>query len=151
MLEKLAAMIPRPPANPFLYHGIFAPHARDRPAAVSRARALAGKSAAAPGEERCSVRPKSPAEHEPEASRRTKHFSWAELLRRTFAIDVLACPGCGGKLRFLAAIEQRTVVEKILGHLNLPTGPPEAAPACQTAWLPGISPTDDISILPPID
>ena len=144
-------MIPRPPANPFLYHGIFAPHARDRPAAVSRARALAGKSAAAPGEERCSVRPKSPAEHEPETSRRTKHFRWAELLRRTFAIDVLACPGCGGRLRFLAAIEQSTLVEKILGHLNLPTGPPEPAPARQTAWPPGISPTDDISLLPSID
>jgi uncharacterized protein YbaR (Trm112 family) len=46
------------------------------------------------------------------------------LLERTFAIDVLACPQCGGRLRFLATIEERAVVEKILSHLGLPLEAP---------------------------
>jgi len=33
-----------------------------------------------------------------------------------FAIDVLACASCGGRLRFLAAIEDRPVVTKILAQ-----------------------------------
>jgi len=28
---------------------------------------------------------------------------WATLMRRTFAIDTLACPACGGRLRLLCA------------------------------------------------
>jgi uncharacterized protein YbaR (Trm112 family) len=42
-------------------------------------------------------------------------------MRRTFGFDVLACPGCGGRLRLLALIEHRTAVERILRHLVLPT------------------------------
>ena len=45
-------------------------------------------------------------------------------MRRVFAIDVLACAGCGGRLRFLATIEDPPVVTKILAHLGLPTERP---------------------------
>jgi hypothetical protein len=50
-------------------------------------------------------------------------------MRRVFAIDVLACAGCGGRLRFLATIEDPTVVAKILAHLGLPTAGPALMPA----------------------
>ncbi len=56
------------------------------------------------------------------------YFSWAELLRRVFEIDILAC-SCGGRLRFIATIEEPPVVERILRHLGLSTAMPEAAPA----------------------
>jgi hypothetical protein len=45
-------------------------------------------------------------------------------MRRVFALDVLACAGCGGRLRFLATIEDPPVVTKILAHLGLPTAGP---------------------------
>jgi hypothetical protein len=32
-------------------------------------------------------------------------FLWADLMRRTFGINVLACPRCGGRLRLIALIE----------------------------------------------
>ena len=35
---------------------------------------------------------------------RPRCLAWAELLRRVFAVDVLACPRCGGRMRVLAAI-----------------------------------------------
>jgi hypothetical protein len=72
---------------------------------------------------------------------RPRYFAWADLLRRVFAIDVLACP-CGGRLRLLATIEERTVVEKILTHLGLPVEPPRPSPARTPAWLPGVRGAD---------
>ena len=53
----------------------------------------------------------------------------AELMRRTFGIDVLDCPRCGGRLRLLALIERTRIVERILWHLGLPTDRPEPRPA----------------------
>ena len=50
-------------------------------------------------------------------------------MRRVFAIDVLACAGCGGRLRFLATIEDPPIVTKILAHLGLPTEGPALIPA----------------------
>jgi hypothetical protein len=57
-----------------------------------------------------------------------RYFAWAELLRRVFAIDILAC-ACGSRLRFITTIEDPVVVQRILHHVGLPTEAPEAAPA----------------------
>ena len=40
-----------------------------------------------------------------EAVLRPRRLAWAELLRRVFAVDVLECPHCGGRMRLLAAIQ----------------------------------------------
>jgi hypothetical protein len=50
-------------------------------------------------------------------------------MRRTFGIDVLACPGCGGRLRLIALIDQPAVIARVLTHLGLPTQVPAAARA----------------------
>jgi hypothetical protein len=49
--------------------------------------------------------------------------------RRSFEIDVLACPECGGRLRLLATIESPAVVRKILSHLGIPAECPRPAAA----------------------
>ena len=56
-------------------------------------------------------------------------MSWAQLLKRVFAINITTCPQCGGPLTILAAIEDPAVIVKILAHLGLPTGAPSPAPA----------------------
>jgi hypothetical protein len=53
---------------------------------------------------------------------------WAKLMRRTFAIDVLRCARCGGRLRLLAAITDRATARKILEHIGLPAAPAMARP-----------------------
>jgi hypothetical protein len=68
---------------------------------------------------------------------RPKYHSWADLLSRTFQIDALACPGCGGRLPLISTIEHRAVIDKILRHLGLPTDTPEPSPPRHPAWLPG--------------
>jgi hypothetical protein len=50
-------------------------------------------------------------------------------MRRTFGLDVLACPRCGGRLRLVALIEEAAVVDRILRHLGLPTAIPAPRPA----------------------
>jgi hypothetical protein len=47
------------------------------------------------------------------------------LLRKVFAIDVRACPDCGGRLELIAFIAQPDVARRILDHLGLAAqGPP---------------------------
>jgi hypothetical protein len=38
--------------------------------------------------------------------------------RAAFAIDVLACPNCGGRLRLIATIHDPAVIQQILAHLG---------------------------------
>ena len=59
----------------------------------------------------------------------SRRSTWAELLRRVFALDVLTCPHCGGPRRLIAQLTDPIVVRKILGHLGHPTEPPRPAPA----------------------
>ena len=63
------------------------------------------------------------------ARRRVRGQLWAELMRRTFGFDVPSCPRCGGRLHLSALIEQAAVVQRMLGHLGLPTEVPVPRPA----------------------
>ena len=123
-LERLAVLTPRPRINLVLYYGVLAPRAHGRAAAV----AWAGPTHADRPSE---ATPAASDPHEPDESsaRRSGAYLWAELMRRTFGFDVLACPRCGGRLRLLALIQHRTAVERILRHLDLPTERPEPWPA----------------------
>ena len=45
---------------------------------------------------------------------------WPEaLMRRSFDVDVQACPRCGGRLRLLALLEAGVATARILRHLGL--------------------------------
>ncbi len=133
-LENLAVIIPRPRINLLLYHGAFAPRGRchSGPVVVEDApHRVAPPARGSPG-----AAPEGGAP--PAAYVRPSHFPWADLLRRVFAIEVLACSDCGGRLRLLATIEERAVVEKILTHLGLSAAPPCPSPARTPAWRPGV-------------
>ncbi|MCA1651714.1 MAG: transposase [Acidobacteria bacterium] len=96
LLERLAALTPRPRVNLILYYGVLAPRAPWRAAlvpATSHAIAVSdgGLSMEADGEE-----------NRPGASR-SGRISGPSLMRRTFGLDVLACSRCGGRLRLVGA------------------------------------------------
>lgn len=63
-------------------------------------------------------------EANPSASRVRRGWRWADLMRRVFAIDVLAYARCGGRLRFIATLEASETTRRILRHLDLPTAVP---------------------------
>jgi len=56
-------------------------------------------------------------------------MSWARLLKRVFEIDIEHCLQCGGPLKIIAAIEDSTVIAKILSHLGLPARAPPRSSA----------------------
>jgi hypothetical protein len=116
------------------YHGAFAPRGRCHSGPVVVEHAPSPATTAANGSPGAAAEAAAP----PAAYVRPRHFAWADLLRRVFAFDVLACPDCGGRLRLLATIEERAVVEKILTHLGLAADPPCPSPARTPAWLPGV-------------
>src|SRR5262245_15880607 len=43
-----------------------------------------------------------------------QYWAWADLMRRAFDIDVLACPRCGGRLRLIATVEDPDAIRAIL-------------------------------------
>lgn len=54
-------------------------------------------------------------------------LDWAALLLQVFAIDVLECPKCMGRMKILAFITKPDVVRRILEHLDLPIAPPSSS------------------------
>ena len=70
-------------------------------------------------------------EAEPEADpcAKAQRQGWAELLQRTFAVDVLRCPTCGGRRHRVATLTDPLVARRILKHLRLRAEPPPLAPA----------------------
>ena len=58
--------------------------------------------------------PTAPRAPPPAGTVRPRHVAWAELLRRTFGLDVLACPDCGGRLRLVATIAKPQGIARIL-------------------------------------
>ena len=61
-------------------------------------------------------------------TRRT-YYSWAQLMRRVFGIDVLLCDRCGGRRKVLTFLTDPHVIGRILLHLGEPVELPEVAPA----------------------
>jgi hypothetical protein len=55
---------------------------------------------------------------------------WAELLRRIFEVDPLACPRCGEEMRIVAFVTEPKTIDRILDHLRrtAPTRPRPRAP-----------------------
>ena len=125
-LGRLAVLVPRPRINLILYHGVLAPRAAWRPEVVRRETSHDGSNAGVTE----ALTARAPEADTPEtARRRARGQCWAELMRRTFGFDVLACPRCGSRLRLIALIEEATVIERILGHLGVPTAIPAPHPA----------------------
>lgn len=103
-IGRLAALVPKPRVNLTRFHGVFSPNSKLRVKVV-------------PG--RLGVT-------ESQATSNTYSMTWAQRLKRVFAIEIEKCEKCGGKLsaarlRVIASIEDPDVIAKILTHLGLDT------------------------------
>lgn len=113
-MEKVAALVPRPRAHITRYHGAFAPHSK------VRSKIVKGKKL-----KETSIETSGPNTKEKSKSK----MSWAKLLNRVFNVDITQCQFCLGEVKVVAAILERSAIEKILNHLDLPTEPPVIHPA----------------------
>ena len=129
-LEKLAALVPPPRFNLVRYHGVLAPAARHRARVVPSGLAPTPGTGSAHAE--CEAVHSGSGHAEPERPHpgpRSRNYSWADLMRRVFEVDVLECPVCEGPMRILAAIHPPDTTRAILDCLGLPSRAPPVSPS----------------------
>jgi hypothetical protein len=60
--------------------------------------------------------------------RKSGYRPWAELLERTFGVDVLTCPSCQGRLRLLALVRNPAGITRYLTAAGELTEVPRRSP-----------------------
>jgi Putative transposase len=116
-MQRLAALVPRPRLHLIRLHGVLAPKAKLRALVVPQGLEV---------DEQAPTEVAVAGECKAEAVQAMPHrISWARLRKRVFDIDMQHCPDRGGgKLKIIAAILERPVIERILTHLGLDAQPP---------------------------
>ncbi|MFQ5764582.1 MAG: transposase, partial [Rhodospirillales bacterium] len=165
LVERLAALVPPPRAHQVRYSGILGPCASQRPRVVpatpeqqspvpdTQSNVTDGRSK--DREEPPSTSPPDLTGYDPAvmahadaeetpstgaaATRTRQRLTWAALMQRVFAADVLECPRCQGRMRIIATIREPATVRAILDCLDLPARAPPNEPPRPAAepLLPG--------------
>jgi len=124
LLRRLAALIPSPYLNLVRYHGILHNRSRFRDQLPPPDVDLGRPAAIEPCE------PSDPKKGDPGQSVpvRPRRLGWAQLLRRVLNVDALCCPKCATPMLVIAFITEPSVIQRILGHLNIPSSLQTIAP-----------------------
>ena len=127
-LERLVALIPAPKFHTTRYYGVLAsrsPHRRylpDKPTPL-----IDVEHGANDGQD--SGPPLAGSADKKQKPRKRKRISWAQLLKRTFKIDVLKCDKCGGRMKLVGVVFDQPTISTTLRALGLPVRAPPIAPA----------------------
>ena len=116
LLCRLAAAVPPPRYHTVKYAGVLASASPWRRRIAPRPQPVVADGCSA-----CTA----PPVDEPSPAKKTKggpntYRAWADLLRRTFAIDVLECPTCKGRMKLVA------IGDRAREHRPLPRSPRRA-------------------------
>ena len=126
LIEKLAVLVPPPHKHLVTYHGVLSSAAAWRKEIVPGGQGAASQAEPQPDE----VQPELP-------EQRPRRLLWAQLLQRTFGLDVLLCPQCGGRMKLLAAILDPVEIARLCENLGEPVESPPLPPSryqAQTSW-----------------
>ena len=116
LLCRLAAAVPPPRHHLVKYAGVLASASPWRSRIAPRP--MHGESA-----------PVAANDDETKPKRGARYRLWAELLARTFGIDVLRCMACGGRLKLLAVLADEKSVRRHLARGGERTDVPDRSPA----------------------
>ena len=121
LLCRLAASVPGPGFHTVRYGGVLAAAAEWRSLVVPAPPSQVEPSeSGAPGDQ--TEPPSRPPTH------RSRWRPWAELLKRSFSID-LCCPKCVATMKLKSFITRQSSLRRLLERLGEPTEPPPRAPA----------------------
>jgi hypothetical protein len=159
LIARLATLVPPPRVHAVRYHGVFAPNSKGRSRIVPQPASppvpeqpeaghhlVHDEPAAGPVPASRGETPRRDPDLEPA---RIYRVPWADLLKKVFAVDVLACPDCGGRLQLIAFIAEATVACRILDHLGLDSQGPPVARAQPPPELFDPGPDHDVAASPP--
>jgi hypothetical protein len=90
LLARLATLVPPPRVHGLRYHGVFAPNSKARQRVVPAAPEPVPPAPALKARTKTTEKPRRVKTLEQTA--RIHRIPWADLLRKVYAIDVLACP-----------------------------------------------------------
>lgn len=115
-IARLTALVPPPRMHMVHYFGVLAPNAKSRKLVVPE-----------PPE----IEDTDPCGHSiayeqitTGKSIRRRWIPWATMLLKVFAVDVLACPQCQGRMQRIAWITQPRVINAILACVEAMPQPP---------------------------
>ena len=111
LLCRLATSVPPPRFHTVKYAGVLAPASRWRSRLAPASPAQAAAASDEPG------RPDHAGATVP-----------GELLARTFAVDVLACPSCQGRMKLLALVKGPASIARYLATVGEATEVPQRSP-----------------------
>lgn len=114
LVEKLAALVPKPHENLLVYHGVLAGNAARRSEYIGFGRERSGRPTPPPISPSASIEPTPNAQQLPARMKR----GWATTMKRGLGVDVLVCPRCGERMRVVALVDHPGAVEKIARHLG---------------------------------
>ena len=117
LIEKLSVLIPAPRFHTLRFHGLLAPHSSWRSQIIPRPGDAVEQQvgAAGKGVESGAGSGSTPPSH-------SAGLSWAALLKRVFALDVLLCPSCGGRRRIVGVYTGGQRLRELLERLSLDDG-----------------------------
>jgi Putative transposase len=117
-IGRLVSLVPRPRAILTRFHGV-----------------LFWGGLPSNGKLRKRVIPEKPVPVQDKAEGKAKGYgmSWAQRLKRVFAIEIGRCDKCGGNVKVIASIEEPAVIERILKHLGRDGAAEVRQPGCTTA------------------
>jgi uncharacterized protein YbaR (Trm112 family) len=131
LLARLATLVPPPRVHGLRYHGVLAPNSKVRKRVVPAAPEPVSPVPVAETPARTTEKSR---RAKPAKTTRSYRVPWADLLRKVFALDVLACPECNGRMRLIMA--EARVAKRILDHFGEDsTGPPPARAQAQQETL----------------
>ena len=89
---------------------------------------------ASPWRARIAPEPPEPAKPEPQCEPKhgrgaSNYRPWAELLTRSFGVDVLECPRCQGRMRLIAMVTERSSLRRFLTGVGERGDVPERSPS----------------------
>ena len=117
LLCRLAASVPAPRFNTVRYAGVLAAAAKLRPRIVPEPKPDSNTL-----DTPCAC---------PEDSKHlgSRYRPWAELVKRTFSVDVLECETCHGRMKLVAFVTDDKSIARFLKKLREPIEPPPRLPA----------------------
>jgi hypothetical protein len=122
LIGRICAILPVPRSHLVHFHGVLAP------AAAWRSAIVPPPPSAQPTEPTGLLPPKVT----------NPWIPWADLLRRTFLVDVRRCQSCGGRMRVRCLVRSPEAIQRLLPVLLRPSAPPAVRPFPPAGPSPGL-------------
>ena len=125
-IARLCALVPPPRFHWMRYLGVLAGHSSLRAEIVPK------KPAAPPKQLPLFDEADEPTKSAKSATKKKtaepSRHPWSWLLQRVFAVDILKCEKCGGRLRIIEIAKKPDEIARVLNERGYPRAPPRAPP-----------------------